>query len=736
MEFVSIKDIEKEKAERKNYLRDQLKQAEEEYRRKERAKLKRKERGEDTWMAPGLEKRLKYKDESRQEAEKEKEKKKDGEKSNKKKKEKKEKKSKKKKSKEKDKKHSKKKDESSSDSDSGGDQWVEADDGGKSSSDEGPPPAAEEAPSAPASTVQRDEWMMRPPPKDFLGMVTQREPEEKKEKVLQEDRPGQHARELNPYWKANATGLPEHVRERVAREQEERSAMLKPTVPADSEPKMSWRQKALARLQEGGASIPTATDQSSGPAPEMSVIGKSQYLASMRAQMKAPTSASVDMSWAETKGPSLEQTGRQAVSEAPMQPPPVEDKPPPAPEAPPRSPPPTAADLNKISAKILKAELMGDDGLVAQLKEKLEKMQQKMREPAESNQKAQPEEGKTEAQEKEVLFSAPDRHGNVRPLAHIPTIPELEKKGKRVPITHSQGQRDRYYENDDKVTLETMVETERYGDKHDYDYELVTNLANVNDSYDSDVFVGKKVDANKMMEKERTKAINAHRKVERIEETCGYCFDNKDIKKHLIVSVGYETYLALPSRASLTEYHCLIVPMQHVVSMNQLDENVQSEIKIMKKYLTKFFNSLDMDVIFMETAMGLSRHPHAYIEVIPLDRELGEMAPMYFKKAMQESMSEWATNRKIVKTQGRCPIPGGFAYFHVEFGTDGGFANPIEDEKGYPRYFGKEVAGGMMDVEPRMWMRPPNETFEQQKKKVTEFAGKWRPFDWTTTIGE
>lgn len=30
-----------------------------------------------------------------------------------------------------------------------------------------------------------------------------------------------------------------------------------------------------------------------------------------------------------------------------------------------------------------------------------------------------------------------------------------------------------------------LVEAERFGDKHDYDYELVKNMANVNDAYDA-----------------------------------------------------------------------------------------------------------------------------------------------------------------------------------------------------------------------------------------------------------
>lgn len=43
------------------------------------------------------------------------------------------------------------------------------------------------------------------------------------------------------------------------------------------------------------------------------------------------------------------------------------------------------------------------------------------------------------------------------------------------------------------------------------------------------------------------------------------------------------------------------------------------------------FKDRDQDTVFMETSMNLRRHPHMYIECIPLDQESGMMAPMYFK---------------------------------------------------------------------------------------------------------
>ncbi len=43
------------------------------------------------------------------------------------------------------------------------------------------------------------------------------------------------------------------------------------------------------------------------------------------------------------------------------------------------------------------------------------------------------------------------------------------------------------------------------------------------------------------------------------------------------------------------------------------------------------FGDRDEDVVFMETSVNLRRHPHMRVEVIPMPREVGDMAPIYFK---------------------------------------------------------------------------------------------------------
>lgn len=158
----------------------------------------------------------------------------------------------------------------------------------------------------------------------------------------------------------------------------------------------------------------------------------------------------------------------------------------------------------------------------------------------------------------------------------------------------------------------------------------------------------------------------------------------------------------------MTEGHCLICPLQHHCSATGLDEDVWSEIQVsqsksfqsrlkcllwfwivmfllchpqlFRRTLVRMFESQDLDCVFMETHLNPRQRRHMVLECIPLPRELGDMAPIYFKvciftycpqsgevimsgvtlgggnttvrvcfqKAIMECDEEWAMNKKVV----------------------------------------------------------------------------------------
>lgn len=398
----------------------------------------------------------------------------------------------------------------------------------------------------------------------------------------------------------------------------------------------------------------------------------------------------------------------------------------------------TEKDLNDIGAKIVKAEIMGNEDLATKLKAQLEEMRENKK-----LQEAQVEESGT-AEEQMVLLTRTDASGNVWPVEMTAEETSGGRKKRRKVATHGkEGKRERYFADDDNYDLKEMVRREKTnsGRNDPMMAKMFKASAKFSDDFDiDDHFVSSAAQersAAEMEQREKQRAIKEHRQLAAQLAQCRFCFENPDIAKHLIIAIGLKVYLALPVHESLTEGHCLIIPMQHCSAATMLDEDVWSEIQIYKKGLTKMFEEKEEDVVFLETHKQLRKQHHMIIECIPLPKEIGDMSPIYFKKAILESDTEWAQNVKLVDTRKkglRASVPKGLPYFSVEFGLDGGFAHVIEDETLFPLYFGKEIIGGMLDLEPQRWRNPRRENFEHHKRKVLQFADWWKPYDWTRKI--
>ncbi|RZC39976.1 CwfJ C 1 domain containing protein [Asbolus verrucosus] len=387
-------------------------------------------------------------------------------------------------------------------------------------------------------------------------------------------------------------------------------------------------------------------------------------------------------------------------------------------------------ELNVLAAKLVKAEIMGKTELIKELKEKLENAR-KLREKAPHV-----------TQREEVILTETDARGHSRPIRPHSDYGEFSgnpKKKKKVE-THQDGQRVRYFPDDDKHSLQQMFENEKFHSVNDQNSEFVKMASKIRKNDDADeIFadnIRKKESDDKIDARNKNRAINEHHKISQSLDNCKFCLQSDIMPKHLMVTLGETVFLRLPSHEPLTEGHCLIVPIRHVSCSTLLDENEWTDIMDFRKALTKMFHSKNEDVIFFETAKHLEKYPHMYIECIPVDREEGDMAPIYFKKAIDECEMEWAQNKKLVSLKGkdvRRAIPKGLSYFFVSFGMEEGYAHVIEDQKNFPNNFAQEIIGGMLDLHHSKWRKPKQQTFEEQSKRVLEFSQQWNPFECTKT---
>ncbi|XP_062433500.1 CWF19-like protein 2 isoform X2 [Rhea pennata] len=401
-------------------------------------------------------------------------------------------------------------------------------------------------------------------------------------------------------------------------------------------------------------------------------------------------------------------------------------------------------EMNKLGARIVKAELMGNMELASKLQAELENAR-KLRE----NQNQVPTKSSRVVsslqEDEQVILVRTDQIGRAWPVT-TPTEP-LEPKGGRkkrqMVTTHIDKERVRYFQDDDHMSLKDLVKNEKMRTAEDQNTLFMRMASKLMEKTDreyytlDDMFVSKAAKGERSGEEEerqRRKAIHEHQQLAASMEKCPYCFDSSELSKHLIIAIGSKVYLSLPSSQSLTEGHCLIAPLQHHTAATLLDEDIWEEIQMFRKALVKMFEARELDCVFLETNMSMKKRYHMVYECIPLPREVGDMAPIYFKKAIMESDEEWSMNKKLIDLSSkdvRKSVPKGLPYFAVDFGLQGGFAHVIEDQHKFPHYFGKEIIGGMLDLEPRLWRKGIRQNFEDQRKKVLQFAQWWKPYDFT-----
>ncbi|XP_040113842.1 CWF19-like protein 2 isoform X2 [Oryx dammah] len=395
-------------------------------------------------------------------------------------------------------------------------------------------------------------------------------------------------------------------------------------------------------------------------------------------------------------------------------------------------------EKNKLGARIIKAEMMGNMELAEQLKAQLDKankFQDTVTQMSSKKSRIEDED------QEEVILVRTDHSGRAWPV-NTPGKQEGRRK-RQIVSTHEEKERVRYFHDDDNLSLNDLVKNEKMGtaENHNKLFMRMTSkfMGKTDGDYYTldDMFVSKAAERERFGEEEenqRKKAIAEHRSLIAQMEKCLYCFDSSQFPKHLIVAIGVKVYLCLPNVRSLTEGHCLIVPLQHHRAATLLDEDIWEEVQMFRKSLVKMFEDKGLDCIFLETNMNMKKQYHMVYECIPLPKEVGDMAPIYFKKAIMESDEEWSINKKLIDLSSkdiRKSVPRGLPYFSVDFGLQGGFAHVIEDQHKFPRYFGKEIIGGMLDIEPRVWRKGVRESFEDQRKKALQFAQWWKPFDFT-----
>eukprot|EP00002_Diphylleia_rotans_P021350 TRINITY_DN4157_c0_g1_i5.p1 TRINITY_DN4157_c0_g1~~TRINITY_DN4157_c0_g1_i5.p1 ORF type:complete len:757 (-),score=210.76 TRINITY_DN4157_c0_g1_i5:246-2516(-) len=397
----------------------------------------------------------------------------------------------------------------------------------------------------------------------------------------------------------------------------------------------------------------------------------------------------------------------------------------------PEFPFPDITDFNTLHAKAMKAQMKGDQQLFEAINRQIEHLKEN---PV--------------TVKKVIVLPQVDQDGKL--LSQSIHGEKQHKHQKRANMYDKDGNRTAFF-NDDNVTLDELRSREKKEGILDQDLAAAENIArnarykgkefDEDYEYDQDMSAyedhRKRQSRDKQESRQKNRMIKEYKIEQEIQDNCWFCFDSAKRQKQLALSFGEKVYLAIPDRGILHPYQCLIVPMNHIHSSIAADEEVYAEIQRFKQSLVQMMKSLGYGIIFIETNTNHKRRRHMFIECIPLPKDLAMDAPLYYRKAIMESDEEWSQNKKLIDTSKkglRWSIPKEFPYFHVEFGSGGGFGHVIEDEEKFPHYYGKSIVGSMLDCEPNRWLKPRKENPDYLLDIRKKFLADWQKFDWTVEL--
>lgn len=81
-------------------------------------------------------------------------------------------------------------------------------------------------------------------------------------------------------------------------------------------------------------------------------------------------------------------------------------------------------------------------------------------------------------------------------------------------------------------------------------------------------------------------AINDYKRTQKALATCSFCYGEDDsLPKAPVVATGTRTYLSCTTNEELVQGHCLIVPMQHCLSMLEADDDAWDEIRVSAQFV-------------------------------------------------------------------------------------------------------------------------------------------------------
>lgn len=351
------------------------------------------------------------------------------------------------------------------------------------------------------------------------------------------------------------------------------------------------------------------------------------------------------------------------------------------------------ADLNKLTAKSMRAGIMGNKKLENEIKLQIRKIKDAQNDGSlENKQKDQTKAENTT----EILPTTVTKTGSIQP-ANVKNQNLDESKMSIQELLQHERTLDRL--GDESSIYKAAAKG--VSGKGDGKLDLDDFYDNVSDKKRKH----KEISNDKLERQLRDKAIASHKNQLKDRFFSG----SADFPKHCIVHRTQNFYVMVTPWKPLVNGHLLIVPIEDgITSYLQLTrESLLDEYFTLQNFIKKSISSAyNLDCVFIHTCFNNGNQ--LYIEVLPLEKRDNSAVLGFFKQEIlnstgsqfnrdNQAIRKLDKNNKLHKVLPRALMP----YFAVENWYDGcykGYLHIIEDFHAFGKNFAYEVIGGLLEI--------------------------------------
>ncbi|GAA5921779.1 hypothetical protein JCM1841_001859 [Sporobolomyces salmonicolor] len=228
-------------------------------------------------------------------------------------------------------------------------------------------------------------------------------------------------------------------------------------------------------------------------------------------------------------------------------------------------------------------------------------------------------------------------------------------------------------------------------------------------------------------------------------DECWFCLSNPKVTKHLIASIGTETYLTLPKgQVCSTDQspvpgggHVLLIPIAHYPTLRSIPADlappVLEEVELYKQALKKCYKSFGAEMIAFEVARAGGKGGHAHVQICPIPASLAPEAESTFAAQFTkfnlafEEIADPVAFYTSAQEDGK-----GADYFKVDLPNGKCFVHWIKQGVPFGLQFGRETVALLLHAPERGDWKRCAKSDEEEKKDCQRFKSAFKSFDPST----